>query len=99
MVKWLAPAVGVVVLAVAAGVGAVIWAQGDDAATCNRSALSAVLRDGVARAEQTGQVQFDVSRPPDCSESDLADVLPEVTRVWHMMSGGLIMREPSHTGS
>lgn len=99
MTKWLAPALGVLVLAAAAGVGAVVWSQGSDTAACDRGMLSAVLNDGIVRAEQAGKAQFEVVRPPGCGEGDLADVLPEVTRGWHTMPGGAIMREPSHTGS
>lgn len=99
MARWLAPALGVLILAIGASVGAIIWSQCDDKATCDRGMLSAVLNDGIVRAEQAGQVQFDVVRPPGCTDADLADVLPAVTRSWHTMPGGVIMREPSHPGS
>ena len=99
MSTWLAPVLGGLALVIAASVGAIVWAQKGDGGTCDRSTLAAVLGDAVQQADQRGQMQFDVVRPAHCGEGDLASVLPEVTRAWHMMPGGTMMREPSHTGT
>jgi hypothetical protein len=97
LAKWLAPVLGALALVIAASVGAIVWAQKGDSGTCDRALLAAVLSDGAQNANQRGEAQFDVVRPARCAEDDLASVLPEVTRAWHMMPGGTMMREPSHT--
>jgi hypothetical protein len=97
MTKWLAPVVGAAALAVAVAVGAVIWTQQGSGGSCDRAALAAALGDGIRAADEQAKPQFAVARPDNCTEDDLASVLPEVTRNWHMMPGGLLMREASHT--
>lgn len=97
MATWLAPVLGALALVVAASVGAIVWAQKGDGGTCDRVLLAAVLGDGAQKAEQRGASQFDIVRPARCGEEDLASVLPEVTRAWHMMPGGTMMRATSHT--
>lgn len=98
MARWMVPALGALALVVAAAVGALIWAQKGDGGSCDRALLAAVLGDGINQADQRGQAQFEIVRPASCDEDDLAGVAPEVTRIWHMMPGGIMMREPSHTG-
>lgn len=99
MARWMAPVLGALALVAAAGVGAFIWEQSGDGGSCDRALLAAVLGDGIHQADQRGQAQFDVVRPAYCNEDDLAGVVPEVTRSWHMMPGGILMREPSHTAA
>jgi hypothetical protein len=96
MAKWLAPALGAIVLVIAVVVGAAIWSQKGDGGSCDHALLTAVLTDAIKQADQRGQVQFDIVRPAHCNEDDLAGVVPEVTRSWHMMPGGGMMRETSH---
>jgi hypothetical protein len=45
-----------------------------------------------------GEARFEQERPESCGEPDLSGLLPGVTRGWHMMPGGVLMREPSHRG-
>jgi hypothetical protein len=97
MTKWLAPVVGAAALAVAVAVGAVVWAQQGASGSCDRAMLAAALSDGIRAADQQATSQVDPVRPANCAEDDVASVLPEVTRKWHMMPGGILMREPSHT--
>lgn len=99
MAKWLAPALGAHALVTAASAGASVRAQKGDSGTCDSALLAAVLGVGVPRADQRGQAQFDTVCSARCSEEDLASVLPEVTRAGHMMPGGTMTREPSHTAS
>jgi hypothetical protein len=99
MTKWLAPAIGAVALVVAVAVGVVVWAQPGGGGSCDRTLLSTALSDGIQAANQQAKAQFEVARPAACTEDDIASVLPEVTRVWHMMPGGILMREPSHTAA
>jgi hypothetical protein len=97
MSKWLAPVIGAVALVVAMVVGLVVWSQPGGGVSCDRALLSAALGDGIRAADQGSKPQFEVARPAGCTEDDLASVLPEVTRSWHMMPGGILMREASHT--
>jgi hypothetical protein len=86
-----------VALVVAAGVVAGVWALHGGGGSCDRALLEAVLRDEVAQADRDRQAQFDIVRPAHCGEDDLAGVVPEVTRAWHMIPGGVMMREASHS--
>jgi hypothetical protein len=99
LAKWLAPILGGWALIAAASVGAVVWAQKGDGGTCDRGELAAALGDGIRIADQQDKSQFDIVRPTRCGEEDIASVLQEVTRAWHMMPGGTMMREASHTPS
>jgi hypothetical protein len=85
-----------VALVVAVGVGAGVWALSGGGGSCDRALLEAVLRDEIAQADRDRQPQFEIARPAHCGEDDLAGVVPEVTRAWHMMPGGVVMREASH---
>jgi hypothetical protein len=96
MAKWLAPTLVLVLLVAAASIGAGVWALGGGGGSCDRALLEAVLRDGIAQADGAQQPQFAIARPPHCTEDELAGVVPEVTRAWHMMPGGVMMREASH---
>jgi len=97
MTKWLAPVVGAAALAVAVAVGAVVWTHQSAGGSCDRALLSAALADGIRAADQQAKSQFEPARPVNCTEDDLTSVLLEVTRNWHTMPGGILMREASHT--
>lgn len=96
MATWLAPALGVVTLAVAVAIGGVVLTQPADGSTCDRAAVASVLRDGIAQADTRGRAQVDVVAPEHCTDADLEGTLPGITREWHFMPGGILMREPSH---
>lgn len=98
MPRWLFPAVSGLVIVATVGVGAVVWTRSGDSATCDRAQLSQALRAGVQAANARDASTFEVDRPAACTEQDLADIVPEVTRSWHMMPGGTMMREAKHTG-
>jgi len=98
MPRWLFPAVSGLVIVVAVGVGLVVWTQSGDSAACDRAQLSKALQAGIQAADQGSAATFELERPAACTEQDLADVVPEVTRSWHMMPGGAMMREARHTG-
>ena len=95
MAKWLAPIIAVSVLVVGVAVGAAVWAQNSDAETCDGAALDMALADGMHAADASGKAQFDIDRPAHCGEDDIAAALAEMTRGWHMMPGGTMMREAS----
>ena len=98
MARWLIPWIGILVVVAAVAVGAVIWTQQGDTATCDHDVLVQALRDGISTAEAQGKDAFEIERPAGCSEQDQADAVPEVTRNWHMMPGGMMMREATHPG-
>ena len=59
LATWLAPTLGALALVIAASVGAIVWAQKGGDGACDRALLAAVLDDGIQRAEQRGQAQFE----------------------------------------
>ena len=98
MAKWLAPVLGGVALVVAAAVGAVVWAQsGDGGGTCDRTAMAAQMRDTMSMAEQQGRSMANMPMPTHCNAGDMAAMMPEVSRTWHMMPDGTMMKQPSHS--
>lgn len=97
MARWLIPTVGLVVLVLAIGIAAVSWTRGSSDASCDQAALAANLRQDLQTAESAGVNEFPVTMPSGCKDADLQAVVPEVTRNWHAMAGGTMMRAPSHT--
>lgn len=98
MTRWLMPGIGALVLAVAAVVGIAVWTQQGDSATCDHDALVQALHDGITQAEGQNKSSFEIERPAGCSDDDQAAAVAEVTRSWHMMPGGMMMREGAHPG-
>ena len=96
MARWMIPTFGLIVLVLAIGVAAVSWTRGGGDASCDRPALAASLRQELQTAESAGVDQFTVTMPQGCEDADLESVVPEVTRGWHAMPGGSMMRAPSH---
>ena len=99
MARWWIPAAGLVALVLAIGIAALLWPRGGSAAPCNRTAFAQSLREQVQRAEAQQVAQFRASMPAACHDADMAAIMPEVTRNWHAMPGGTMMREPAHSGS
>lgn len=97
MAKWLAPVLGGAVLLVAAVVGVVVWAQGGDGGgSCDRASMATQMRDSIAMAEGRGQSTVGMTMPAHCGIDDMSALMPEVSRTWHMMPDGTMMRQPSH---
>ncbi len=96
MKRWLIPAGGSAVLVIAAVIGMVVFASGGGTASCDRDALAAAVRGGIETA-QDGDLQFTVPMPDGCEYEDLLMAAQEMTREWHAMPGGVIMREAQHT--
>jgi hypothetical protein len=86
----------IVMIAIAAGVFAFTSGGGD--ADCDTAALAAIMRDRIDAAEREGHAESTVTFPDGCGESDMVDVLPEVSRTWHVMPGGTLMHLPEHEG-
>jgi hypothetical protein len=97
MTRWLVPGAGALVLIVAVALGVYVWSTaGDAAASCDQAALDQSLRDGIRAAGQQGATQFTLDRPAGCTDTDIEDAVPAVTRTWHAMAGGILMREAAH---
>jgi len=84
----------VVVGAVAAGI--VVWNRSGASAQCDQAQLVAAMQDAMAEAERGGHVQMAVRMPSACSDDDMAAAMPGVSRSWHPMPGGVMMRESQH---
>lgn len=97
MRRWVIPGIGALVLAVAIGAGALVWmGAGGGGASCDRAALADAARSGIAAADRAREDQVAIGMPSDCDDHDLEIVLPEVTRDWHTMPGGTLMRAARH---
>ncbi len=98
MGRWIVPAIGALVLSVAIVAGALIWAGSSGSeASCDRNALADAARDGIAAAERADDQQVTIEMGDGCGDADLEFVLPEVTRDWHVMPGGTLMRASQHS--
>lgn len=98
MGRWIIPAIGALVLMLAIGVAAFVWAgSGDSEASCDRDALADAARNGIAAADRASDEQVTIEMGAGCDDADLEFVLPEVTRDWHVMPGGTLMRASEHT--
>lgn len=85
-------------VAVAVGLGVLVWSASGSDASCDDDRLIAAMRAAIEDAERSGDSQVAVDMPNGCTDDDLAAALPAVTRTWHVMPGGVLMREPTHTG-
>jgi hypothetical protein len=100
MTRWLIPGAGLLVLVVAVAVGIGVWTQqGDSAGACDHNALVQALQEGIRQADTQNKSTFEIDRPASCNDEDQANAVQEVTRNWHMMPGGMMMREATHPGS
>lgn len=98
MARWLVPVGGLVVLVAALAIGVAVWTGGDGGATaCDRTALAQSIREGIAAADRARSDQFEPALPPGCGADDVEPAAREVTRDWHAMPGGIMMREATHT--
>lgn len=99
MNRWLIPAAGVALTAAAVGGGMAVWvAGGDEGARCDRVALAQSISDGVRRADAAGAAQFMPDATAGCRDEEMLAAIQEITRAWHMMPGGMMMRSPDHMG-
>ena len=99
MGRWLIPGIGALVLAGAVAVGAVVWTQQGDGTTCDQAALVHALDEGLRQAEQQDKETWEIERPVGCGDADQEQAIAEMTRDWHMMPGGMMMRASKHPGS
>jgi hypothetical protein len=85
-------------VAVAVGLGVLVWTASGSDASCGDDRLIAAMQVAIEEAERSGDSRAAVDMPNGCTDDDLATALPAVTRTWHVMPGGVLMREPTHTG-
>jgi len=88
--------VAVVMVVGAVAVGVVVWNGSGSAAQCNHGQLEAAMHDTIAMAENSGHGQASVNMPEACTDDDVAEAMPGVSRSWHPMPGGTLMRESHH---
>ena len=94
--KWLLAALAAVVVIGAVTAGLFSFAAGGSA-ECDEAALAHDMTEAIASAERAGIDQTSVELPAGCSDDDMTAQMPAVSRSWHAMPGGLMMREPVHT--
>lgn len=80
----------------AIAVGVVVWNGSGSAAPCDHDMLAASMQDSIGMAERGGHAQAAVNMPEACTDDDVAEVMPGVSRSWHPMPGGMLMRESQH---
>lgn len=98
MKTWLLPGIGVAAVGGAAVVAAVVFSSGSGSAQCDTQALATAMRSGLAAAEQRGMAQMTIEMPPNCGDGDMMRMMASVSRSWHAMDGGVMMRQSRHTG-
>ncbi len=97
--RWLLPAFGAAVIALAALVAVFVWSQSGDSASgaCDRDALVAAMQEAISQADHDGVDQMSPNMPDGCSPEDMMQAMTEVSRSWHAMPDGTIMRAAEHT--
>jgi hypothetical protein len=98
MARWIATVTGLLAIAIAGSIVFVaLIGTGDTSAACDRDALVVAMRDAIAKADRAGVDQIAADRPEDCSAGDMMEAMLEVSRSWHVMPDGTMMRAPRHT--
>ena len=90
-------AVAAIVVMGAIAVSAFVWGTSGSAAPCDPDQLAAAMRDSIQAAERQGDAQASVNLPEACDEEDMAEAMPAVSRTWHVMPGGMLMRAAEHS--
>lgn len=90
-------AVAAIVVLGAIAVGVFVWSTSGSAAPCDTDQLATAMRDSIQAAERQGDTQASVNLPEACDEEDMAEAMPAVSRTWHVMPGGMLMRAAEHS--
>lgn len=90
-------AVAVFVVVGGAIAGVLVWTVGGSSDSCDESALIEVMAEGIAEAERNDAIQHHIDLPEGCTDDDMVAAMPSVSRDWHVMPGGDMMRESEHT--
>ena len=97
--RWVLPAAATAVMAGAVIIALVVFWAGGRGADCDHAALEAAMRQEIIDAERAGALQTSVVVPAGCHDDDLIDAMPGISRSWHAMPDGTLMRQPQHEGS
>jgi len=89
--------VAAVALGGAATAGFVAFATGGGATRCDTDELAAAMHAAIARGDHAGAAQVPVELPAGCDADDMMALAPSVTRSWHVMPDGTMMRAAEHT--
>jgi hypothetical protein len=97
MNRWLVPAAAVALSVAAVGAGVAVWAAGGDgSAGCDQATLGRSIAEGIGSADADGAVQFMPDATAGCAYDEMSAVMRELTREWHMMPDGMMMRSAGH---
>lgn len=96
--RWMLLAGAGALILIALFAGAFVWASGGSAA-CDVAVLQSAMKAGIATAEQSGATEVTIVMPSGCKDVDLTDAMPKVSRTWHAMPRGVMMRQVEHPGS
>lgn len=91
------PAVAVAAVGAVITVGVVAFGAGDSSASCDSHALEQAMHGGISDAERHGHHDIVIEIPAGCTDADLELTMPRISRDWHVMPGGVLMREGQHT--
>jgi hypothetical protein len=90
-------AVAAIVVVGALAVGVVAWNGSGSAAQCDHDQLAAAMHDSIEMAERGSHAQASVNMPDACGDDDMMEAVPGVSRSWHVMPGGTLMRAEHHS--
>jgi hypothetical protein len=96
--RWMLLAGAGAVILIAVSTGVFVWASGGSV-SCDEAALESAMRAGIASAERSVAEEVTIEMPSGCKDLDLADAMPRISRAWHAMPGGVMMRQVDHPGS
>ncbi len=96
--RWMLSAGAGALILIALFAGAFVWASGGSA-SCDEAALQSAMRAGIASGERSQAEEFTLEMPSGCKDLDVAEAMPRISRTWHAMPGGVMMRQVEHPGT
>lgn len=96
--RWMLLAGAAALILIALLAGTFVWASGGSA-SCDETALASAMQVGIATAERSGATEVTIAMPSGCKDLHMTDAMPMVSRTWHAMPGGVMMRQVKHPGS
>ncbi len=94
--RWIFPSAAAVLAASAVVAGVVAFTTAGGKADCDETALASAMHEEIASAERAGELQSTIELPEGCADTHMMDAMPAVSRSWHVMPGGTMMRQPEH---
>jgi hypothetical protein len=98
MSRWVIPGAGFEVVIAVAAVAGVVWVRSGDtsAVACDHAALVASMHAAISAAEHDGAESAVPRHVEGCTPDDMMQSMMEVSRSWHVMPDGTIMRAGRH---